>query len=125
MWEGRVLNYWLYRYPRNKIYGVEIDPEISVQTSKRLEKYKQCTVLSGSILDKFPADGTIFYLYNPFDKEILREFSSKIKKAALDGRGRTIVYVHCKHLHAFDDEEFKIRRISGLLHETCIITTEK
>lgn len=120
--KGRVLNYWCHKYPHNKVYGVEIDPEISALTAKRLKKFDNCTVISGSVLAKFPEDGTIFYLFNPFDEKILREFSATIKRAAQNGKCRTIIYVNCMHLNVFDEDSFEIRKLDGLLHEVAIIT---
>lgn len=120
--KGRVLNYWIYKYPCNKVYGVEIDPDISAQTSDRLKKFNNCAIISGSVLDKFPVAGTIFYLFNPFNEEVLRGFSAALKEAVTDGRCRTIVYVNCRHLNVFDEDVFEIRKLDCLLHEVAIIT---
>ncbi|MGZ5896830.1 MAG: class I SAM-dependent methyltransferase [Xanthobacteraceae bacterium] len=45
--KGRVLNWWLEHYPRHKIYGIEIDPELAHEARQRLHKFPNVTILTG------------------------------------------------------------------------------
>ncbi len=78
--KGRVINFWLSNFPSNQLVGIELDPEVAAKTAKRLSKYDNVTILSGSVLDLIPNNGTVFYLFNPFDSFIMEKF----KKVLID-----------------------------------------
>jgi hypothetical protein len=78
--KGRVINYWMSNFGNNQIVGIELDPVIASATSRRLAKYKNVTIFSGSALELFPNNATIFYLFNPFNCHIMDKF----KKALID-----------------------------------------
>jgi hypothetical protein len=69
-----------------------------------------------------PADGTVFYLFNPFDESVMRRFA----RAMLDrGKPATIVYLNAKHVAAFEDEpRFTISPIDppGLSFRSVLVT---
>ena len=64
--KGRVFNWLLSRGFANTMIGVELDPEIAEGCRRRLRKYANVSIIAGNILENFPDDGTIFYLFNPF-----------------------------------------------------------
>ena len=65
--------------PCKKFYGVELDPNVAAITAKRFEAYPQVSILNGNILDMLPHDGTVFWLYNPFDVCVLDAFLSRLE----------------------------------------------
>jgi len=72
---GRVINWWLYRGHQNKIFGLEILPEVAQHLRRRLRKYSQVTILTGDAIANLPPEGTLFFLFNPFGlAEILERF---------------------------------------------------
>jgi SAM-dependent methyltransferase len=107
--KGRSINWFLDRYPGNRIVGIELDPEICAETAKRLRKYERVTVVCGDATALLPADGTVFYLFNPFDESVMRRFA----QAMLDRSSpATIVYLNEKHADVFDDPRFTVTPIS-------------
>lgn len=119
--KGRVLNYWIMRYPDNKIYGLELDDEIAKSTSKRLRTYENCTIISGNALENIPKEGTILYLFNPFNLEVMKNF----EKVVWDfNRNIRIIYLNCCHLNCFDNDHWDIDMVesdSGNLYDAALI----
>ena len=77
---GRVISWLLLKKsPCRKYYGVELDPDVAAITAKRFEDYPQVSILNGNILDVLPHDGTVFWLYNPFDVCVLDAFLRKLE----------------------------------------------
>src|SRR5437868_1020243 len=78
---GRVLNWWLIHYPGRRIYGIELEPSVGERTQRRMRNYDDVTVLLGDACSLIPADGSLFYLNNPFDAAVMRRFASEIAKS--------------------------------------------
>ncbi len=109
--KGRVINWFLSNHARNAIYGIELDPEVCARTAKRLAGRTNVRVLCGDATELLPADGTVFYLFNPFDEGVMRRFVAAFF-ATGEGRPRTIVYYNCKYLDVFrDDERFEVQEL--------------
>jgi hypothetical protein len=110
--KGRALNWFLGRYPGTRIYGIELDPEICARTQKRLSRYPDVTVICGDATSLLPADGTVFYLFNPFDETVMRRFAGALLALgpAPSGRPRRVVYLNYKFLEPFLEEpRFEVR----------------
>jgi hypothetical protein len=113
---GRVINYLLNKRLVNRIVGIELDPEIAAQTQHRLRHFPNVTIISGNVLDNIPPDGTVFYLFNPFNAEVMRRFSLKLKNLSTADR-LLVLYYRCIHLDVFTQDsdwilvdEFEIER---------------
>jgi hypothetical protein len=122
--KGRAINWFVDKHPRNRVVGIELDPEICAETAKRLRKFPQVTILCGDAVDLLPADGTLFYLFNPFDESVMARFRDRLA-AVRSGRGRSrVVYYNYKALQLFeDDPRFAVRRIDnpGLALRSAIV----
>jgi hypothetical protein len=107
--KGRSLNWLLTHHPRNRLVGIELDPEICAETARRLRRFSQLTVVCGDAVELLPADGTLFYLFNPFDSSVMTRFRDALVAARTTAR---IVYYNYKALEVFeDDSRFTVRRI--------------
>jgi SAM-dependent methyltransferase len=98
--KGRVFNYLLSLKIRNKMIGVELDQQIAEETKNRLKKYKNIKIIHGDILENIPYDATIFYMFNPFDENIMYNFKKQIEEI-FKGRKITIIYYNPKHISLF------------------------
>ena len=123
--KGRVLNFWLSYLPKSKdIFGIEIDPEVASRTKNRLTKYKnvsviQCNFLTADLDIKSPL---VYFLYNPFDNEMLRKVTKKIK-GSKSSSGGLLTYKNCKH-KAVIYENFSKQSIRSQIigkHEVLIV----
>lgn len=111
--KGRVINWWLSNYRANRIYGLEIDPDVASATARRLRRYKNVVILSGDASTLLPADGSVFFLFEPFYGPMMTKFISAMKKLPplADGRKRKLIYYNCsrsKHLF-IEDGGFKVQ----------------
>ena len=108
--KGRVVNWLLMHHPDNRIVGIELDPEVCAATAKRLRRHERVTILCGDAPALLPPDGTIFFLFNPFDESVLRRFADAF--LALGPEGRRIVYYNDEYVEVFrDDPRFGVREI--------------
>lgn len=124
--KGRVINWWLLHYPHNKITGIELDPNIAVFTKRRLRKYKNVNIIAGDAITNIPREGTIFYMYNPFNAEIMERFKNQlIEMNMLDIK---LVYLNAVYIEVFEnDPDWCVQRINGrisALHPTALIVRE-
>lgn len=111
--KGRVINWWLSQYPGHRIFGVEWNESVAVRTKKRLKRFPEVTITAGSILDNFPAEANVIYLFHPFRGDLMRQFKELIiatggKNTA--GQPLRIYYYNPYELSLFsEDERFTIR----------------
>ena len=110
--KGRVINWWLYNGHENKIVGLELDPVIGEQTKRRLRKHTNVTIIDGNAIDNLPHDGTVFFLFNPFNAPIVENFKHRLSAMLPSQRGVQIYYYNPKHLDCFaNDSSWKIEQL--------------
>ncbi len=109
--KGRIINYWLSRKYKNKIVGLELDPEVARCTAQHFAWCKNVRIKSGDAIAHLPKDGTIFYFYNPFSEEKVREFEAALS-AGFSDRPIKIIYYNPKSLKVFMNGNWKIRTIN-------------
>jgi hypothetical protein len=109
--KGRVINYWLSKKYHNKIYGLELDRNIALRTTKQFAKWKNVTIVPGDAISNIPNNGTILYFYNPFSEEVVRRFEKTLIER-FKNRKVTIVYYNPKSIHVFQNQNWKIRYIN-------------
>jgi SAM-dependent methyltransferase len=90
--KGRALNWFLSRFRRHRIYGIEYDPQICERTARRLRRFRNVTILCGDAIRILPDEGTLFYLFSPFGEQMMRSFISSVLELSRDGRPRRVVY---------------------------------
>ena len=88
---GRVLNFLLKKWPKGKLYGVEIDPEIGDFTRKRLRKYSNVTIITGNSIEHIMKEVNIYFLFNPFMENLAMQFIERVEE--IHDHVRLIYYV--------------------------------
>jgi len=112
------MNWWLSRRLPNQIVGLELDPEIAAHTRHRLRKYPNVTIVTGDGPENLPTDGSLFFLYNPFQKSVVGRFKERILQLPLRDRIR-IYYYYCLHIDVFEnDPRFSIEYLD-LIPDGC------
>jgi SAM-dependent methyltransferase len=101
--KGRVINWWLSQGHQNRIYGLELLPEIAEFTRKRLRKFRNVSIVTGDAIENLPSDGDVFFLFNPFDDRIMPGFIERLWGVA-ERRDITIVYFAPVYLHLFHSD---------------------
>ena len=103
--KGRALNWFLSRHPGHTIYGIELDPDVCARTKRRLRRFSNVTVLCGDAANLIPAEGTLFYLFNPFGPDAMQRTDTSRTE-------RTIVYYNCKWIDCYlPDPQFDVELI--------------
>lgn len=97
---GRVLNWWLSQGWRNRMIGVELDPEVASEVRKRLKRFSNVQIITGDAVELTPAEATICFLFNPFNRDVVERWH-KALLARHVGERLTVVYVNCHHLDVF------------------------
>lgn len=77
---GRVLNFLLRKWPKGRLYGVEIDPEIGDFTRKRLRNYSNVTIITGNATEHVLKEVTVYFLFNPFMENLAMQFIEQVEK---------------------------------------------
>ena len=78
-------------------------PLLNLQ-KKRLSRYKNVIIIGGNILDSFPDDANLFYLFNPFKSEMMNKFKESIWK--IKGNKPVLLYFNPTCLEVFNDLRF-------------------
>jgi hypothetical protein len=102
--KGRVINFWLGRGHRNRIVGVELDETIASVTRARLARFLNVEIISGDAAESVPADGTLFFLFNPFDQKVMKRFAEQLKRSP----HARIIYWYCMHVDIFKNDPWWI-----------------
>jgi SAM-dependent methyltransferase len=102
--KGRVINWWLRCAHRNRIIGIELDPEMADQARRRLRRHGNVSIICGDAIENLPREGTVFYLYNPFEASVLRAFRDRLAELLDDSRRVRIYYYHPIHIAVFEDD---------------------
>ncbi len=73
--QGRVLSYLITEKGfKGKLVGIELDSGVAEFTRERFREYPQVEIINKNAVGCIPFDGTVFYLFNPFDGAVLRAF---------------------------------------------------
>lgn len=87
---GRVLAYAVEAGLPGHFTGVELDPALAARAQSWTGPFDQADVVCGSALDMPLESFTHFYLFNPFDNNVLLAFLDKLEARAR----RQVVLVH-------------------------------
>ena len=94
--EGRVLTYHDRHGFQGRLIGVELDEEIASRAARRVAHCKNAEIINKNILDcsAVIAEGTAFFLFNPFTGNVLNSFLEMLEK---NGRNDVRIYYFCDY----------------------------
>lgn len=101
--KGRVINWWLAQGLRNRIFGLEIDPDVASATARRLSGFANVTIINDDATVAVPKDATLLYMYNPFDRAATERFKDNVTRR-FRRRGITVLYWNPHWLEVFEDD---------------------
>jgi hypothetical protein len=102
--KGRVINYWLGRGYRNRMVGLELDPEFADGTRRRLRSWPNVEIIAGDAVDNLPEDGTIFYAFNPFGTAVMTRLKAKMEDSLRGERDIVLLYYNCHQTAVFQGD---------------------
>lgn len=128
---GRVIRWWLHQGYSNKIIGIELDKKTALYARRKLKKWNNVEIVHGDVLTNIPQDGTIFYLYNPFNREMTEKVKVRIVDLFARKKSVKLLYYNSRYVDVFkDDPNWAVRELdfrdstnsqSSLLHKLAII----
>lgn len=102
-------------YPFRRVIGVEFSSELNAVATENIRRYRspkrQCDDVSSVCADaanwEFPAENTIFFMYNPFGDAVLRRVLGNLRTSLTrHERDIYIIYSHPMFAHLLDDTDF-------------------
>jgi hypothetical protein len=121
--KGRVIHWWLLRGLTNRMIGLEIDPGVAAATGRAFRRRANVEIRAGDALAALPPEGTIFYLFNPFDRGAAARFAAALPVARGD-RGATVIYFNCHHADLFPPPDWSVEPVAsppGIYGPTAVI----
>jgi SAM-dependent methyltransferase len=123
--KGRVMTWWLRRGVASRIVGLELDEGVAEQTRHRLRRHPNVSVVTGDAVTNIPADGSLFYLHNPFGEDVVRAFGERLKEMHPSGAGVRILYYNPVHVEVFrSDPAWRVEDVTvggESFHPLCVI----
>jgi SAM-dependent methyltransferase len=98
--KGRVLLWAVKHGYQNKMIGIEVNERIASGTRKRMSSFPNVEIRTLDIRQYLPKEGTYFYLYNPFEREVVAAFKKRLLQVRGD-RPTTIVYYNPQYIDLF------------------------
>ena len=109
--KGRVINYWLSCKLKNRIIGLELDPELAKRTSRQFSRWKNVSIIAGDAVSNIPPDGTIFYFYNPFCEEKVRQFEEALS-GMFKSKPIKLIYYNPKSIDLFNNSKWEVKHLN-------------
>jgi hypothetical protein len=110
--KGRVIHWWLMRGLRNRMIGLEIDPDVAATTARSFRRHANVEIRVGDALTALPREGTIWYLFNPFNRDATARFTEALLQARHD-RGAVVVFFNLHHADLFAPPRWKVETVSS------------
>lgn len=111
---GRFINWLLWHRLGGRIIGIEYDKATAEACARRLRRHARVTILHGDATVSIPQDGTVFFMFNPFETELMRAFRDRFVAVFGSRASPVIVYLRPLELAVFREtpgwqiEEFEI-----------------
>ena len=100
---GRLIGYLRCKGIKGKFtYGVEINNTVAKLSEKIFEEEKDIKIICTDATKTEIKNATVYFLYNPFGSEILRDFLDNIERIATKK-------IRLYYLHAVYENQFKTR----------------
>ena len=101
--KGRVINWWLSQGLRNRIVGIELDPEVASATARRLRRFANVSIVNEDATAWMPDDATLAYMYSPFDAAVMARFRDHVAERFARS-GVTLLYWNPQFVDVFFDD---------------------
>ena len=98
-----MINWWLHQGYRNALVGLEIDHRVASHLRRRLRRFANVRIIEGDAIENLPANGTLYYMFNPFGRELVEALKTKLATRS-DRAKLTLLYYSCRHVDVFMDD---------------------
>jgi SAM-dependent methyltransferase len=101
--KGRVINWWLSRGLRNRIVGIELEPDVASATARRLRRFPNVSIVNEDAVEWLPDDATVVYMYSPFSRDLMARFKEHVAQRFV-GKGLTMLYLNPAFVDVFNQD---------------------
>jgi hypothetical protein len=109
--KGRVINWWLSQRLRNRMVGIELDPDVASATETRLRRFSNVTIVNEDATAWMPDDASLVYMYSPFNAGVMRRFKQRLVEQ-FGQQGITLLYWNPQFVEVFfDDPHFSTHMV--------------
>lgn len=124
--KGRVISFWLRRKLGGKYIGIELDPEVAAISAERFKNESRVRIIHGDAVKNLPVEGTVFYLWNPFNADVVQSFADRMIALSNQMGCIRVVYNNCRHAEVFTSNPiWEIRQVSNKDVYPAIVATLK
>lgn len=124
--KGRVISFWLRRKLGRKWIGIELDPDAAAISVKRFKNEPDVTIINGDAVENLPVEGTLFYLWNPFNEVVLKRFTDRLIAMSDQMHNVRVIYNNCRHAEVFSSNPaWEIRTLTNKDVYPAILATLK
>jgi hypothetical protein len=95
---GRMIGYLKNHTKIKKYYGIELNSAVAKQALKIFKNDSSVFIIQGNIIDNIPDDGTVFYLFNPFNENVLEQFIESLEEKMHHSIKLLYLYPTCKEI---------------------------
>ena len=93
---------------RNRIVGIELDPDVARDTRARFRAHSRVEVVTGDATTLMPPDATLVYLSNPFGPEVVRRFAERVARENAQPDRLRVVYWNSAYADVFGDLGWRV-----------------
>ncbi len=97
---GRLIGYLMRKTEIRRLIGIELNEEVGAFAQSAFCKKQNVNIIIGDAVQQVPEEGTVFYLFNPFDGDILDAFLGRLE--AMIKHPVRLLYLHPMHKEIFE-----------------------
>lgn len=101
---GRVLAWLISKRYKNRIVGVELDERLVRIAKNTLNKFRNVEIVHGDVRNSMPDDATLFYMFNPFEKELMVDFKNRLVEKYANKRTIKVIYFNAQQIEVFYED---------------------
>ena len=105
---------------RNRIVGLELDPEVAESTRVRMRRLESVEVVPGDAVERFPADGTLVYLANPFAEDVVERFAARLLRGDVALDRLRLVYFNSAYADVFARAGFAVEPLRASMRAVLV-----
>ncbi len=95
---GRLIAFLRKKTKIKSFIGVEINQKIAERAQHCFRNDSDIKIINGDIIETFPDDGTVFFLFNPFDENYLSQFLDRAESLAKHKIKLLYLYPTCREV---------------------------
>lgn len=111
---GRLIGYMRLHTRIHRFIGVELNHKVALEAQKIFRDDPCVNIIEGNILENLPLEGTVFYLFNPFNEVVLGQFLDLLERRATHSVKILYLYPTCEKVFTQRSNRWRVLFSSSL-----------